>query len=177
MLCAFLHDHRALGSISYIFPKFLDDNLSEETSKGMREKAEQGLFPSYAPLGYVNVEEKNNGHKIRIIEVDKERAPLIRKMFELYGTGNYSLRETTSLVNREGLRTRKGYRLSKSTAEKILKDPIYCGDFRWDGRVYRGTHKPIITRELFDRVQETFANHNRPLQTKHEFSFRCHVYR
>ncbi len=92
-------------------------------------------------------------------------------MFELYGTGNYSLRETTSLVNREGLRTRKGYRLSKSTAEKTLKDPIHCGDFRWDGRVYRGTHKPIITRELFDRVQETFANHNRPLQTKHEFSF------
>jgi len=67
--------------------------------------------------------------------VDLERASLIRKTFELYGTGNYSLRETTSLVNREGLRTRKGYRLSKSTAEKILKDPIYCGDFRWDGRV------------------------------------------
>lgn len=157
--------------IKVLLAKNYIDNLSEETSKGMREKAEQGLFPSYAPLGYINVEEKNNGHKVRIIEVDEERAFLIRKMFELYGTGNHSLRETSTLISREGLRTRRGNRLAKSTTEKILKDPIYCGDFRWDQRVYKGSHKPIVTRQLFTRVQEAFANHNRPMQRKHEFSF------
>jgi len=119
--------------IKVLLAKNYIDNLSEETSKGMREKAEQGLFPSYAPLGYINVEKKNNGHKKRIIEVDEERAPLIRKIFELYGTGNHSIRETSSLVNREGLKTRKGYGVSKSRIERILKDPLYCGDFRWNG--------------------------------------------
>ena len=157
--------------IKVLLAKNYIDNLSEETSKGMREKAEQGLFPSYAPLGYINVEERNNGHKVRIIEIDEERAPLIRKIFELYGTGNHSIRETSSLVNREGLKTRKGYGVSKSRIERILKDPLYCGDFRWNGRVYKGSHEPIVTRELFNRVQETFANHNRPRQKKHDFAF------
>jgi len=157
--------------IKVLLAKNYIDNLSEETSKGMREKAEQGLFPSYAPLGYINVEISDNGHKVRTIEVDHTRAPLIRKMFETYGGGNHSLRATTRLVNGEGLRTRRGNELHRSTVEKILKDPIYCGDFRWDGRVYEGIHTPIVTKELFARVQKVFSNHNRPKQRKHDFAF------
>src|ERR1019366_2991238 len=31
------------------------DNLREEVQKGLHTKAAQGLYPSYAPLGYLNV--------------------------------------------------------------------------------------------------------------------------
>jgi len=157
--------------IKVLLAKNYIDNLSEETSKGMREKAEQGLFPSYAPLGYVNVEISDNGHKVRTIEVDQTRVPLVQKMFEMYGEGNYSLNDTMHFVNKEGLRTRRGNKLQKSTVERILKDPLYCGDFRWDGKVYKGTHVPIVTKDLFNRVQKVFSSHNRPKQRKHEFCF------
>ena len=46
----FMHGIKVLMAKNYI------DNLSEETRKGMLEKAEQGLWPSFAPLGYLNVD-------------------------------------------------------------------------------------------------------------------------
>jgi site-specific DNA recombinase len=48
-----MHGIKVLMAKNYI------DNLSEETKKGMLEKAEQGIYPSYAPLGYVNVDKPN----------------------------------------------------------------------------------------------------------------------
>lgn len=74
------------------------DNLSEETRKGMIEKAEQGIYPSCAPLGYINVE--CNGK--RIIQPDPVIAPEIRKLFEWYATGNYSLLELSRKIFAEG---------------------------------------------------------------------------
>jgi DNA invertase Pin-like site-specific DNA recombinase len=41
----FMHGIKVLMAKNYI------DNLSEETRKGMTEKAEQGIWPSYAPFG------------------------------------------------------------------------------------------------------------------------------
>lgn len=75
----FIHGIKVLMAKNYI------DNLSEETKKGLLEKAEQGLYPSHAPLGY-----KNNT-ETKTIEVDETRAPIIQKMFRLYATGSYSL--------------------------------------------------------------------------------------
>ena len=161
----FIHGIKVLMAKNYI------DNLSEETSKGMLEKAEQGMFPSYAPLGYINIEKNINGRPVKVIEIDGLRAPIIQKMFRLYGTGNYSLKKITSLANEEGLRSKKGYKLQKSTVEKILKDPLYYGYFKWKSRLYKGTHQPIISKELFHVVQEAFASHNRPKQRKHQFAF------
>ncbi len=64
------------------------DNLSEETRKGQKEKDKQGLWPSNAPLGYLNVTGPDSR---RIIEPDPVRAPLMTRLFERYATGHYSL--------------------------------------------------------------------------------------
>ncbi len=61
----FIHGIKVLMAKNYI------DNLSEETVKGLLEKAEQGIYPSHAPLGY-----KNNT-KTKLIEVDELRAPIV----------------------------------------------------------------------------------------------------
>ncbi len=60
------------------------DNLKEEVGKGMREKAEQGIYPSRPPLGYMNNVSE------RTIEVDSKNAPIVKRMCELYGTGEHS---------------------------------------------------------------------------------------
>jgi site-specific DNA recombinase len=74
----FIHGIKVLMAKNYI------DNLSEETRKGMLEKAEQGIYPSFAPLGYVNVD--NEGK--RYIQPDLAIAPLIRTLYEWYASGN-----------------------------------------------------------------------------------------
>ena len=143
----FMHGIKVLMAKNYI------DNLSEETKKGMIEKAEQGIYPSFAPLGYVNVE----SNRKRIIQPDPVLGPLVQKMFEWYATGNYSLLELTKKYHQEGLTFRKTNRkVPKSVVHKMLKNPLYYGDFCWAGKTYRGIHEPLISKELFDRVQDVW---------------------
>ena len=68
------------------------ENLREEVKKGMREKAEQGIYPGRAPLGYRN----NRGD--RTIEVHPENATIVRRIFELYASGQYSLSELKKML-------------------------------------------------------------------------------
>ncbi len=73
-----MHGIKVLMAKNYI------DNLSEETRKGMLEKAEQGIWPSAAPLGYRNAD---GAHGKRVIEPDPDVAPQVMKLFEWYAAG------------------------------------------------------------------------------------------
>ncbi len=118
----FIHGIKVLMAKNYI------DNLSEETRKGMIEKAEQGIYPGCAPFAYKNVEVDGK----KIIQPEAELVPFIRKIYEWYATGNYSLLEVTRKIRDEGLVYRKtGNNIIKSTVHKILTNPVYYGDFRW----------------------------------------------
>ena len=160
----FMHGIKVLMAKNYI------DNLSEETKKGMGEKAEQGIYPSFAPLGYLNVE--CNGK--RFIQPDPDIGPMVGQLFEWYATGNYSLREISKKIQEEGFVFRKtGHKIPKSVVHKILKNPIYHGDFKWAGKVYKGNHEPLITKELYDRVQDVMIvkGRRRTRQQKHKWAF------
>jgi len=162
----FIHGIKILMAKNYI------DNLSEEAKKGMLQKAHEGYYPSFAPLGYVNTEKELNGRKIKIIEADPSKSQVIKKIFKLYSTGEYSIVKILNFASEEGLRSRKGYKLSKSTIYNILKDPIYYGDFKWNNKIYKGKHTAIISKELFDQVQKAFSKPNRPEKIqKHNFAF------
>ena len=161
----FMHGIKVLMAKNYI------DNLSEEVRKGMIEKAEQGIYPSFAPLGYRNVTRADGK---RAIEPDPELTPLIRKLYEWYATGDYSLSQTAKKAREEGLAYRKSdCGVQTSTVHKILRNPIYCGEFLWKGERYPGCHEPIISRELYERVQEAFDNRaaNRAKYRKHRWAF------
>src|SRR5271166_4699380 len=80
----FMHGIKVLMAKNYV------DNLSEETRKGMLEKAEQGIWPSFAPLGYRNVA-GSDGKKI--ITPDPALSPIVVRLFEWYARGNLSLKE------------------------------------------------------------------------------------
>ncbi len=160
----FMHGIKVLMAKNYI------DNLSEETRKGMTEKAEQGIYPSFAPLGYVNVE--SNGK--RSIAPDPVLAPLVRQLFEWYATGLYSLLQISQKIREEGLNYRKtDARIPKSVVHKILKNPIYYGNFIWAGKEYRGKFETIISKELYDQVQEVMVDkgNRRTRQQKHDWAF------
>ena len=156
---------KLIHEIKLVMAKNYIDNLSKETKKGMLQKAETGIYPSYAPLGYTNnVETKS-------IDIDQKRAPVIQKMYRLYATGNYSLKQVENIAYEDGLLSRSGKRVSKSNIEKILKSPFYYGNFVWNGKLYKGNHIPIVSKQLFEMTQDAFERHNRPKQTKREFAF------
>jgi site-specific DNA recombinase len=148
------HGFQILMARNYI------ENLKEEVEKGMREKAEQGIYPSRPPLGY------RNNKAERTIEIDPAKAPLARRMFELYATGNYSLSQL-----REALKAELAQRLAKGYLGRLLKNPFYVGSFVWQGMLYAGTHIPLVDRKQFDQVQDVFQGRNKPKYRKHAFAF------
>src|SRR6266478_845464 len=77
-------------------------NLREETIKGFYGRLKQGLYPMPAPLGYLDM----GGGRPK--EIDADKAPLVRKAFELYATGRYNLHGLVEEMYRLGLRNRKG---------------------------------------------------------------------
>jgi site-specific DNA recombinase len=155
-----MHGIRVLMAKNYI------DNLSEEVRKGMREKAEQGHWPTVAKVGY------RNNLETKRIELDPVRGPLVAKLFEWYARGNVSLKELTARAFSAGLtHPRSGRKMTKSEIHRMLRNPIYYGDFLWKGKLYRGLHEPLISRELFDAVQAVFDQANRPRYTKHQHAF------
>src|SRR3989339_1785713 len=125
--------------IRILFAKNYTDNLSEEVKKGQKEKVAQGWLPTKPPVGYKTVGEK--GHKIILIE--EEKAVMVKKMFELYASGNYSIKRLTLTMFEEGLRSYHGVKLVKSRVHRLLREPFYTGKMRWNGQIYDGKHEPI----------------------------------
>ena len=143
-------------NIAFGQSKYYVDNLSENIRRGIRQKLRNGIWPAWAPLGYVNDKEK------RCIAVDTPKAKLIRKAFELYATGEYPLSEIRKKINIAGLVGKKGKMLSVSNYQYMLKNPIYYGVIRYNGELYDGKHEPIITKKLFDSVQEVMKRKSKP---------------
>jgi site-specific DNA recombinase len=143
------------------------NDISRKTKMGMLEKAEQGLYPSVAPIGY-----KNN-RLTHLIEGDEDEAKalFIRKVFTLMASGSYSLAAIGKILNQEGFRGRKGYRVGKSAIEKILKNPIYYGAFRWQERLRDGSHPPLISKDLFDKACAALHGNARPYTNRRGFAF------
>ena len=151
---------RLLHDVHLVLAKNYIENLREEVKKGMREKAEQGIFPSRAPFGY------RNNRLERTIEVNPEHAEIVRELFELYASGQYSLDKL-----RKQIIPQYGLKFVKTALDKLLKNTFYYGQFTWDGKHYKGTHTPIVSMELFDRVQSTFQGHSHTKHRKHNFPF------
>jgi DNA invertase Pin-like site-specific DNA recombinase len=118
--------------------RFYTNNLSEEVKKGQQEKLAQGWIPMRAKLGYRSVGE--NRHKTHVL--NEAVAPLVLQMFELYSTGNYSIKALVDKMTKVGLRNELGTKLSKSHTHEMLSDPYYCGEILWMGRRYEGKHQP-----------------------------------
>ena len=151
---------KLIHGIQVVIARNFIENLREEVRKGMREKAEQGIYPSRPPLGY------RNNKAERTIEVDPEKAAVTRRIFELYGAGGHSLSDLKRAINAE-----TGMVIPKSYLERILKNPFYVGLFVWDGKTYRGTHPPLVSTELFQRVQDVLRGRSKPKHRRFEFSF------
>lgn len=148
-------------------------NLREETIKGLNGRLKQGLYPFRAPLGYVD-----NG-KGKVKTPDPVKAPLIREMFELYASGQHSLRSLRAEMNQRGLRNHAGNPLSLCGVETIINNPFYTGLIvgKRTGQTFKGAHEPIVPASLFKRAQDLKSGRKGKVSTHHDHLykglFRC----
>lgn len=154
--------------INNTFANFYPRNLSVEVTTKLIEKAEQGFYPVTAPVGYENKRIKHRSY----IQINPDKAPFIKRIFELYSTGEYSYKTLATKMREEGFMISPAVKCGKSNIEDILNNPIYMGDFVYKGkRYYNGKHEPIISRELYSICQEIIKSRTSGRISKHDFVF------
>ena len=153
--------------------------LSKDVKRGLEQKAKMGWLPSRAPSGYLNNTDTQIG--IQIVVKDPLRFPLIRKMWNLMLTGNYTPLQILEIANNEwgyrnvSRKTLGGERLSRSGIYQIFNNSFYYGWFEFpegSGKWYQGKHNPMITEEEFERVHALLGRKRKPTRQKRVFSFR-----
>ena len=155
-------------SIAFGQSKYFVDNLSENIKRSYRQKLKNGIWPHKAPMGYLW------DKKSKSIITDPERAPLVRKMFEAYGSGNYTLSSLRKAMGELSLRSHTGKELSISNYQSLLKNTLYHGMMYVGGEFYEGKHEPIITKKLFDTCQDMMTRKSKP---QHGGGLKPYVYR
>lgn len=152
--------------------KLENDNKSINVKRGLRTRCEMGLWPAPAPVGYIN--NKNEGRK-GIVEIDPERAPIVKKMFEKVAYEKWSGKKLFHWLkfdlNFKSVTGNKG--LTLSNIYLVLQNDFYYGTFEYprkSGLWYKGKHEPIITKELFDLVQQQVKSQVIKVEDK-EFAF------
>lgn len=154
--------------------KYYVDSLSENVRRGNRTKRERGWFPGLAPIGYLNARSES-GEKI--IVPDPDRFPILRRMWELFLSGGYSVPQILELAtNQMGLRTPKrrkvgGKALSRSGIYRVLINPFYAGLLTYDDQSYPGKHKALVTFGEFERTQELLGRGDRVRPKRNTFAY------
>lgn len=161
-------NEKFIWNIKVSVAQYYIDNLSEEIKKGQKEKLAQGWLPTRPKVGYKTVGE--HGHKIHVI--DEAKAPLVKKMFEYYASGNYSLNKIKDKIYEDGLRSVSGKKIPASRIHRILTEPYYIGFNRWNGQLTPGKHDTFISKEVFDKVHELMTRKKAPKYSKHDYLFK-----
>ncbi len=154
-------------------------DLKKNSMRGMIGKADRGWLPSRAPLGYLNDKLEN------VIIEDPERFQLVRKMWDMMLTGNYTPPQIREIANKKwGFLTPKtkrsgGFEIGNSSIYRLFNNIFFTGMFEWKGNVYNGNHKAMISLEEYDRVQIILGRNGKPRHQTHESAYtgimRCAV--
>ncbi len=144
-----------------------------DVKKGLKTKAEMGAYPCHAPMGYNNTPDRKKGFKIII--VDEDTFPMVRRMWDLMLTGNYTAPKIWKIAQSWGMKTKNGTPIARSTVYATFTNPFFYGWYEYpakSGIWIQGNHKPMVTEEEFNRVQVLLGRKGRPRpKTKHDFTF------
>ncbi len=153
-------------NIAFGQSKYFVDNLRENVKRGLRQKIRNGTWPGWAPVGYLN------NPKTRGIDIDPDKILKVRKMFELYATGNYTLHSLANWCKENGLRGNLNKPLVIANIQKNLQNIFYLGLMKWKGEIFEGQHEPLISKKLFDKCQEVMTKRGKVKDVrKHNFAF------
>jgi DNA invertase Pin-like site-specific DNA recombinase len=151
--------------------KLENDNRGLNVKRGLRTKVEMGLWPGVAPVGYFN--EKRTDRKCHIV-IDPLRAPVVRKIFEKVGNDGWSGRKIYEWLKEINFKTKNDKYFSLSNIYLMLRNTFYYGMHEYpkgSGNWYKGNHQPIISKELFEQVQERMLEYQSGKSKSKEFAF------
>lgn len=147
-----------LESVLEGYAEYYSENLSRNIKRGMKENALQCIANGGAgmSLGYTVGEDRR-------YKIDPVGARIVQEIFQMYADG-MSATQIINECNKRSYKTARGNAFNKNSLRTMLKNDRYIGVYRFADVVVEGGVPPIISRELFDKVQATL---------KHNYSARA----
>ncbi len=145
--------------------KMYVDALRDNVKRSMEYNWKVGILQNKAPTGYINITK----NKKKTVIIDEERGALVKKMFEEYATGLYSLKDMVVWARTHGLTSRFADKpLCRAAIHAILQNPFYCGVMYVKGHYIKHIYTPLIDEDLFNTVQKQLSG-KATIHTKTEY--------
>lgn len=157
-----------IGNIFASVAEWESEVNGQRTKDALMQKFREGWQPSPPPLGYRSI---GGERERKICEPDPYVSPIIKELFELYATGNYSIFDIQDWLVDKNILSKNGTNLSHSGIHNILNNSFYYGLIRWHGQSKIGKHRPIISKDIFDTCQYILAKHRGFLLRKRTYDF------
>ena len=136
-----------LESVLEGYAEYYSKDLSEKVVRGMTENLLKGKFNGGSiPLGYTIDSEKH-------FQIDPVIAPIIVEAFERYAAGA-TMKQVRNWMNQRAVKNPRGNEMSHNSVRYMLHNRRYIGEYEFRGEVNMNVIPPIMSRELFDRVQK-----------------------
>lgn len=166
---------KMMWNMGTVMAQSCTDQLSDNVRRSIKHKLEKGEWCGQAPLGYSNTTDPATGRSQ--IVLDPVRAPLVRKLFNDYASGVYSMAELARKTKEWGLISRKTNRpLTIQTIACILANPFYCGMMRIKGKLYPHAYPHLVAQSVFRACEQRKRHAGTPQQairiTRHPFLLR-----
>ena len=146
---------KAMEGMLATFAQLENDVRKMRCEGGMQRKIEGGIWPWHPPIGYTHSKTRQDRRKNVPDMVDSERFDLVQKGLKTYSRGEHSIISLTRTLNDWGLKTKTGKPMFKQLVERMLRNKYYAGILvnPWDGEEYIGLHRPMISKEEYDKIQ------------------------
>jgi site-specific DNA recombinase len=159
--------------------QFIRD-LRKNVKRGIAHKIRHGGLSGSAPEGYLNYTKDD----VKLVKIDPKRFSVIRKAFDLFLTGDYTVPEIHRIMNDDwGFTTRPrskpnrtdlkrrigGGPIARSSMYHMFRNPRYAGlipDPVEEGVFHKATFPAMITPDEYDQVQELLGKRGCPRLTK-----------
>ena len=129
------------------------NKISENVKRSIKKKLQEGTILTDSPLGYLNTKRVDKDKEKANVYIDPIRGEFIKLAFEKYATGLYSMNEICILLANKGLRSKKGFKVSKSQIQNMLQNPFYYGYMKYNNNLHKHIYPALISKELFDECQ------------------------
>ena len=142
--------------------RYYSDATADNVKRAFEQKRRNGEWTGPVHFGYKAIHIDKNKRLRRDIVPDPEKENIIIELFEKYASGNYSCKQLADDIEKRKIKTKKGKPLYPSVIHNILKNTFYYGVAysRKYNKYYDHKYKPLISKNLFLRVQKELEKRN-----------------
>ena len=134
--------------------EYYSAELAQKIKRGMDINAEKCLCTGgNIALGFKVAPDKH-------FVIDEEAAPIVRRIFEMYASGQ-TVVQICETLNNQGVKTSRGVPFNKNSLRAMLQNKRYIGVYTYKGKEIPGGMPRIVDDDLFCKVQEIMSKNKK----------------